>query len=334
VAIRSGIGGQFGYAAESTYGTGVAVTKFPAAQTANIKDTSTYAFPNGFAAGRTQPLGSRVVQTGEGGTANVTMPVWTKQMGLLLQALMGTSVTPVIIGAGPGYTQTHVLADPFGKSLTLQTGTPEGSTGTARPHTLFGAKPTSATFSIAQGADSVLMSEWEFVGREFDTAQALATATELASTAFGWASADVKLGATVGAAAHVEGVKGVSVQIQRPSNVERNYAGNLGKISEPILNDYGEDMISGSLDIDFVTKADFVDRWHNHTSFALVLTCTAGTFTGGTETFEIQLPQVYLQGETPNLDGPEVPGGSMPFVTTFDGTNFPTIKYVSQEAAL
>lgn len=332
MAIRSGVGGQVGYAPEVTYGTYVAGTKFPAAQTANIKDTSTYAFPNGFAAGRMQPLGSRVTQVGEGGTASLTLPVWTKQMGLLLQALMGTTVTPVIIGAGPGYTQTHTLADPFGKSLSLQTGTVEQSTGTARAHTLLGAKPTQATFSMERGG--VLMSSWDFIGREFDTSNALATATEVASGAFGWALQDVKVGSTVGAAAHVEGVRGWSVQVSRPSNTERDYAGNLGKISEPILNDYGEDMISGSLDIDFVTKADFVDRWHAHTSFALVFTCLATTFTGGQETFEIQLPQVYLQGETPNLDGPEVARGSMPFVTTFDGTNLPTIKYISQEAAI
>lgn len=332
MAIRSGLGGQFGAVPEVTYGTYVAPTKFPGVQTANIKDASTYEYPNGIGAGRMQPLGSTVVQTGEGGTASVTMPVWTKTMGIFLQALMGTSVTPVIIGAGPGYTQTHTFADPFGKSLTLQTGTVEMSTGTARPHTLLGAKPVSATFSMEAGGH--LMSEWDFVGREFDTSNALATAAQVSTGTFGWALADVKVGATVGAAAHVEGVRGWSVQINRPSNTERNYAGNGGKISEPILNDYSEDVISGSLDIDFVTKADFVDRWHAHTSFALVFTCLATSFTGGQETFEIQLPQVFLEGETPNLDGPEVAQGSMPFNTTFDGTNQPVIKYISQEVAI
>lgn len=332
MAIRSGIGAQVGYVAESTFGTPVAPTKFPMAQSASVKDGSTYAFPNGFATGRLQPLGARVVQVGEGGTANLQGPVLTKQMGLLFQALMGTTVTPVIIGAGPGYTQTHLLADNFGKSLTLQTGSVEASTGTARPHTLDGAKPVSCTISIDRGG--VLMMDWQFIGREFETSTSLASATEVSSTTFAWPLVDFKLGATVGAAAHVEGVRSFSCTITRPYNTERDYAGNAGKISEPIINDYGEDTISGSIDVDFVTKADFFDRWHGHTSFALVLTCLAGTFTGGQETFELQLPQVWLQGESPTNDGPEVPRGSMPFVTTSDGSNLPTVKILSQEAAL
>jgi hypothetical protein len=45
-------------------------------------------------------------------------------MGLLLQALMGTTVTPVQQVATAAYLQTHTLADTAGKSLTIQKGVP------------------------------------------------------------------------------------------------------------------------------------------------------------------------------------------------------------------
>lgn len=331
MAIRSGVGGQFGFGPESTYGTSVAPTKFPDVDSANVKDGSTYVYPGGIAAGRRQPLLTRSVQVGEGGTAHVEMPVWSKQMGLLLQALMGTTVTPVIIGAGPGYTQTHTFADPFGKSLTLQTGLPDLSSGTARPHSLLGAKVTEAEFSVERGG--IVQSTWDFVGREFTEATALATATAVTAVPFSWINTDVQIGATVGAAAHIEGIKKATVKFTNPSNVERDYAGNLGKISEPVVNASGEEVISGSIDADYVTKADLWDRFHNHTPFSLVWTSTAGTFTGGTETFKITLPQCIFTGETPDLT-PDVINGSLPFVTGYDGTTQPSIVYISQESAI
>lgn len=332
MAVRSAIGGQFGFVNESTYGTFVAPTKFPPVQTANIKDESTYVSANGIAAGRLLPVVTRSVQAGEGGSANVVMPVWSKTFGLLLQALMGTSVTPVIIGAGPGYTQTHTLADPYGKSLTIQNGLPQMSDGVAKPMTLLGAKVIDAEFSCER--DAVVMSTWNFAGREFTQGQTLATAAEVTSVPFSWINCDVKIGANIGAAAHAEGVKKWSVKVNRASNIERDYAGNLGKISEPVINTMDTSVITGSLDVDLVTIADFYDRWHNHTAFALDIVCTAGTFTGGTETFEIKLPSCYFTGETPNLDGTDVITGTLPFEVHYDLSTLPSIVYISQEAAL
>src|SRR5690348_3653740 len=98
MAVRSGIGGQAGYVNESTYGTYVAPTKFNPNTVVSIKDTSTDAFPSGIAAGRLQPLGTHSQRVTIGGEGSLEGPVFSTKMGLLLQALMGTTVTPVIIG--------------------------------------------------------------------------------------------------------------------------------------------------------------------------------------------------------------------------------------------
>lgn len=333
MAVRSGIGGQVGFVNESTYGTYVAPTKFIPMTSASVKDTSTYTYPSGIAGGRLQPLGSHSQRATYGVEGKLEGPVFTTKMGLLLQALMGTSVTPVIIGAGPGYTQTHSLADPYGKSLTIQSGIPTLSDGTANDYTALGCKITAAEFKCAVG--ETLMASWDFIGRELTEAQTLATATYATTgTTFAWPQSELKIGSTVGGATHVEGVRGVTINVNRAHGRTDAYAGNLGKISEPTIEENDENVISGTLDIDFVTKADFVDRFHAGTQFSLVWEFVGAAFTGGAETFRITLPQCRFTGETPDLSGPGVVQGSMPFVTTFDGTTQPFITYLAQESSL
>lgn len=331
MGIRSGLGGQIGLAAETTYGTPVAPTKFLEG-TFGIKDTSQYVIGGGVAAGRMQRLGARRVKTLFGAAGPLEQEVTNRGMGLLLQALMGTTVTPVIQGAGPGYLQTHTLADPWGKFFTAQVGLPDVSSGTARPYTATGCKVFSAEFKC--GVGEILTSTWDIDARELVESLALAAASYPSTLApFNFVQMDVKVGATVGGASHVEGVKSMSVKIDRASKADRNYAGNGGKKSEPVLNDFQQ--ITGSIDIDYITKADFADRFHNGTQFALVWEFV-GPLLGGTafETFRITLPDCAFTGDTPGLDGPEVIGGTFPFETYFDGSTQPKIEYISADATL
>ena len=331
MAIRSGLGGQVGFAKETVYGTYVAPNKWIEGNAA-LKDESEFISGGGIAAGRMQRLGSRRVKTAFGAAGTFSAEVANKGMGPLLEALMGTTVTPVQQGATAAYLQTHTFADPFGKSLTLQEGLPDLSTGTVRPYTFLGCKVMSAEFSCAVG--ELLTAEWELDSREVVENQTLVAASYPAGLApFNWQQSTLKLGATVGAAASVDGVTGVSVNINRNSKTDRNYVGSGGRKAEPVLNDWQE--ISGTLDADFLDKTVFVDRWHGGTGFALVWEfigpLIAATFF---ETFRITLPQCFFTGETPELDGPDVISGSFDFEAAYDGTTQPKIEYISTDVTL
>lgn len=331
MGIRSGLGGQIGLAPETTYGTYVPLTKFIEG-TAKLKDTSAYIVGGGVAAGRMQKLGARRVKTLFGAEGAFECEVTNKGMGTLLQALMGTTVTPVQQAATIAYLQTHTLADPFGKFFSFQEGLPDISAGTPRPHTFLGCKVLSAEFKCAIG--EILTSTWDINARELVETETLGAASYSTTVApFNWTQLTVKIGATVGAAASVDGIRGVSVKVDRKSATDRNYAGTGGKQKEPVINDWQE--ITGSLDSDYVDKAILADRYHAGTGFALILEWV-GPVIASTyfETFRITLPQCFLTGDTPELAGPELVSGSFPFETQFDGTTQPKIEYISTDVTL
>jgi hypothetical protein len=334
MAIRSGLGGQFGFAPEVTYGTYVAPTKWAEVVKADLKKDTTFVQGGGVAAGRLQRLGSRRNIGATKASGSLEMEVPNKGIGLLLQALMGTTVTPVLQNTSTGYLQTHTLADPYDKMLTMQAGLPDIGTGTSRPYSFLGCKVLGAEFSCAIGEQ--LMSEWTIDARQMTEAQSL-VAPSYATTldGFDFTQSTVKLGATVGVAASVDGIRSINVNIQRASRTDRTYHGNGGLQSQPIINDW--QTISGTITADFLDKTVFVDRYHNNTQFALVWEFV-GTSLGGTpeifETFRITLPGCFFDGDTPTLDGPDIISGSFPFVWQHDGTTYPKIEYISTDTTL
>lgn len=327
MAIRSGLAGQVVIAPETTYGTYVAPTTAVEA-TSTLRDTSTYTTSGGVAAGRMQRLGSRRVKTALGAEGNLALEVTNKGMGKLLRALMGNS-TIVQQGATPAWLQTHTLGDPFGQSLTVQVGVPDLQ-GVVQPHTYLGCKVTSAEFKCSIGEQ--LTSTFTLDARELSQAQSLVAASYAVSLSpFHWLQSSLKIG-TFGAEAAANGVRGASVTIGRPSRVDRNYAGNAGRKSEPVINDWQP--ITGSVDVDYMTKAEFADRFHNGTGFSMVWEFIGPVISGAFfETFRITLPGCFLTGDTPQLAGPDIVTGSFPFEWLNDGTNAPKIEYISTDTA-
>jgi hypothetical protein len=112
------------HSAETTYGTFVAPAKFIEFTKESLVLKKTTAQSAGIAAGRLLPLSSRRVVTRKEVTGSFDMEIANKGMGLMLQALMGTTVTPVQQAATTAYLQTHTLASVAGKSLTIQKGVP------------------------------------------------------------------------------------------------------------------------------------------------------------------------------------------------------------------
>lgn len=331
MAIGSGLAASIGFAAESTYGTYVAPTRFLEYIKADLKKKKNVVQGGGLAAGRIAQLGSRRVVTSESVEGGFELEVANKGMGLLLAHLLGSSATPVQQGATAAYLQAHTVGDNIGKSLTIQHGVPD-LTGTVRPFTFKGCKLSGAEFSCKVG--ELLTMSLDVDGRQASEVETLVAASLATGVApFHWAQMSVKLG-TFGAEAAVSGVKGFSVKFDRGMASERFYAGAGGLKAEPIMNDFLK--VSGSIEVDLVNKADFADRFAADSATSLVIEFV-GPLIASTyyQTFRIKVPMVFFDGDTPTVDGPDVTSGGYGFVAQLDGTNpLVSIDYISTDTTL
>lgn len=328
MAIGSGLGGQLGMVAEVTYGTFVAPTRFYEFSKESLVLKKTTAQSAGVAAGRLLALSSRRVLTQLEVSGSIDMEVTNAGMGLLLQALMGTTVTPVQQGATAAYLQTHTLADNFGKNLTIQKGVPL-TTGTVTDKSFVGCKVTAAEFSCEVG--DMLMSSWEIDGRTCDEGQTLASASYPARSPFHFGQLAVKTGVFASETAH-DGVRKVSVKIERPMATDRFYAGQSGLKKEPISNDLVK--ITGSIEMDYVSTT--LDDLHTSDAATSLVLEWVGPVIASTffETFRITLPAIKIDEAPPAIDGFEVIKPTYSFTALFDGTNQPKIEYISTDTAV
>ena len=328
MAIGSGLGAQLGIAAETTYGTFVAPTKFIEFTKESLALKKTTAQSSGIAAGRLLALSSRRVLTRKEVQGSIDLEVTNKGMGVLLQALMGTTVTPVQQAVTTAYLQTHTLASVAGKSLTVQKGVPLTS-GTVTDKTFLGCKVTSGEFSCEVGG--MLTSTLEFDGKDCDEAQTLATASYPSMSPFHFGQMALKTG-TVGTETALDGIRKVSCKIERPQDVERFYAGQAGLKREPIENDQVK--ISGSLETDYV--ATTLDDLHTSDGTTSLVWEFIGPIIASTyaETFRITLPAIRLDEGPPVVDGFGVVKPTFNYVGLYDGTNQPKIEYISTDVTL
>ena len=328
MAIGSGLGAQIGIAAESTYGTFVAPTRFPEFNKESLVLKKTTAQSTGIAAGRLMALSSRRVVTQREVSGSIELEVANKGMGLLLQALMGTTVTPVQQGATTAYLQTHTLADVFGKSLTIQKGVPL-TTGTVTDKSFVGCKIVSAEFSCEVGG--MLTATFEFDGKDCDEGQTLATASYVSSSPFHFGQMAVKSG-TFGAETALDGIRKVSIKIERPQDVGRFYANQTALKKEPISNDLVK--ITGSLETDYV--ATTLDDLHTSDTATSLVWEFLGPIIASThaETFRIKLPAIKLDEAPPTVEGYEVVKPTYNFTALYDGTNAAAIEYMSTDTTV
>lgn len=329
--IGSGLGASIGFAKESTYGTVVTPVKFPEMETWPHERRPNFVQGGGLAAGRMLKPSSRYVLVSRDGGLTGTMEVPSKGFGFLLENLMGSS-TIVQQGATAAWLQTHVLGDNKGKSLTIQSGVPDQG-GTVRPYTLPGSKMVSMELSCGFD-DPRLMANMTFDSQDYSEATALAApsySTGIVPRQF--AEMGFKMGA-VGAEAAVSGVKKVTLKIERKMNTSLQYANGGGKKAEPILNDWAD--VSGTFEVDYVTKADFADRVPLTGSVSVIWEFVgpliASTFF---QTFRVKMPATLIESGDPQVDGPDVVNATYNFVVDDDQTNVPvTIEYMSVDTTI
>lgn len=328
MAIGSGLGAQIGIAAESTYGTFVAPTKFIEFTKESLVFKKTTAQSAGIAAGRLMALSSRRVVTQKEASGSIEMEVTNKAMGLILQALMGTTVTPVQQAATTAYLQTHTLADTAGKSLTIQKGVPL-TTGTVTDKSFVGCKIISAEFSCEVGG--MLMCTIEFDGKDCDETQTLAVASYPTMSPFHFGQMAVKTG-TYASETALDGVRKISVKIERPQATDRFYANQSALKKEPISNDLVK--ITGSLEMDYV--ATTVDDLHTSDGATALVWEFIGPIIASTyaETFRIKLPAIKVDDAPPTVEGFDVIRPTFNFTALYEGTNQVALEYMSTDVTL
>ncbi|MFI0825725.1 phage tail tube protein [Streptomyces roseolus] len=328
MAIGSGLGAQLGVAAEVTYGTYVAPTTFIEFTSQSLALKKTTATSSGIAAGRLMALSSRRVVTQREVSGSIAAEVATRGMGLFLQALMGTSVTPVQQAATTAYLQNHVLADTWGKSLSIQAGVPQ-TTGTVTDKSFVGCKIISAEFSCEVGG--MLTMTLEIDGKDVSEAQPLAVASYVAAAPFNFSQMGLKTGA-FGAEAALDGVRKVSMKFERPQAVDRFYANSSATKAQPILNELSK--VTVSIEQDYVSTT--IDDLHTSDAPTSLIWEFIGAEIAPTynESIKFKLPAVRVDDTPPTVDGPNVVRTTYNLTALYDGTNPVSIQYMSTDSTL
>lgn len=333
MAISSGLSSQLGYAAESTYGTAVTVTKFPRHNSASFSRTANRVQGAGIQSGVFGPVGAHYIEATSAAEGSIELDVQDKGHLLLLKHLMGSGSSAV--ASGTAYMHTMTLADPVGLSLTMQVGRPTRG-GTVVPQTVAGCKITGAEFSCQAG--ELLSSSYTIDAQKVDNSTALASASYLSgATTFHSGLMALKMG-TYSSESAVSGVRGVSVSISRPMDTEDyTTAGNVAGVglkSEPVINDFAE--ITGTVTADWLSKSTFEDLAAGMSPTSLVWEFVGTTAISTTyyPTFRITLPSVYFEPSSQGVDGVGELTNDWSFVWKYDGTNLPTIKVQSAETSI
>ena len=330
MTVGSGIGGQVGIAAESTYGTYETPARFLPFTGSDLKKTKNSTDLSILGAGQLMKSGYGRVDTTKGGGGTLECPVVNKGMGLLLQALMGTTVTPAQQAATAAYLQTHTLADTVGKSLTVQAGIPNVS-GTAHPYSFLGCKVLGAEFGFE--VEKEVTASFDLDARDVTEGETLAAASfDTGLRPFVGTDTSIKVGA-FGSEAAVTGVKKATVKFERGLGVDRHYFGASGLKAEPNVQDFAS--VTGTISADLVDKAVWADRFRDDAEFSIVLEAVGAVIEGAySHTFRITIPGCRLEGDTPTLSGQEVVSGDFPFVALFDDTNLPKIEVISTDTTV
>lgn len=295
---------QLGVAAESTYGSYTAPTKYFPFRGEGL----TWARER--IESQTWEAGSRVVSSSrwKPGQINVAgtveLEAASKDFGIWFHQAFGagTTTTP---GTATARLHTYTLGDLVGKSMTVQVGI-EDRGGTVRPFSFTGCKVSQMTFGCSVG--ELLTCSVDLVGQDVTTAQSLGTASyastpELFSFVEGTLTFD---GATAVAKAFT-----LAVNNQLSTDDYTFGSALMREAQEPAIRD-----ITGTLDADF----DDLTHWSNFyggSEATFVALFQTSTVIEGSLKYQVELTaNVRYDGETPTVTGPEAVRQPITFAVT------------------
>lgn len=343
MAIGAGIGSSIGIAPEVTPGTIVTPTsKWIEYNSESLGMEKVSVQGQGLRGGGLFPRSSRRAVTGRNAGGDITLDLATNGLGLLFQAMMGTSTSAVLTGTA--YQQVHTPGSLNGVSLTVQKLVPEMTTGTLKPFTYNGCKVISWTINFAKDQVPTLaltLDAWD----EVTTTAAGTPSYSTTAQVFSFLGSTLTIGGTVTTASGLASVSGgtpVAIAGVTGGTVTGTTGIRAGSDNRYINGkiEQGQDAwrgVTGTINLDFVNRSDVYDLFNADTGAALKLTfATTTAITGSTyPTLEVLLPKIFFTGETPKVGGPGVISLSPGFEATDDGTNVAAqLRYVTSDTAL
>ncbi len=178
MAIRTGLGAYVGAVAETTYGTGVTVTRFLEFTSESIEPRVERITSSGIKAGSTVPPTARWRPNDKGASGSLSFEVANKGFGLWLKHALGAAAITTPVGATTARLHTHTLGHKDDLSLTVQKVVPDVG-GTNRAFTFLGTVVTGWDVSLA--IDGLATLNVDLDSQSWTTATAAATASFPAS---------------------------------------------------------------------------------------------------------------------------------------------------------
>lgn len=323
--IRSGLAHQVGVAAETTYGTAVTADHFYEDVACEFDLQQEEIESASLRAGNMVLRSDRRVNDRLGVEGSLNLEVMTNGFGLLLLHALGAVTISTPSGATNTRLHRHVLADLYGKSLTVQGGIPDVG-GTVRPFNWLGCKVSS--WELSQALNGLLMLGLSIDGQDEDSdgTPALASASYPTRNLFHYGQCSVTVAGSAfdATALSLSGNNGLATgrRFLRASTLKK----------EPIHESFRE--FAGELTGEFEDLTAY-NRFVNKTVVAVVMTWTGAVIEGSFNyKLDINLPAVVFTGTTPKVSGPEIVELGLPFKVLNDGTNEPiTVDYYTTDTA-
>lgn len=326
-SLRSGLSAQLGIALETTFGTRNTPDHFYELVSETMKLNRSRTVAKGIRPGKLVDRSQRFRTTKRDVTGDFTLEAQSNNFGLLFYLCLGTKAQTA---DGVGFKRTYTLGDLFSRSFTMQIGTPDTS-GTVQVREYTGCK--MAQWELSTAIDQVLSFKATVDGYDETTSQTLATAAFPAST-FNEVFYVDEITMTIGGTA----VKVSDFNLSGNNNlkVDRNVIGQQTKL-EQLRNQYVN--LSGSLTAiftDLTLYNLFVNDTTAQASAGIVITAVGqkNYDTAKPNKIVITLPAVRYDGDTPNVNGPDVLDQKLSFTVLDDDTNAPiTIDYYTSDSA-
>jgi hypothetical protein len=326
MALPTGIGGQFGCVAETTYGTYVAPTRFLEIHKENIK--ADVAQVQSFGLGRGRFLRtSRNKSYIKGAGGSIELPVMSKGFGLIFKHMLG-SLSVAQQGGTSEYLHTATVdaVGLVGLFMTVQIGRPDVG-ATVRPFNYEGSKITG--WELKCDLDSQLLLTLDFDSETEQTSDALAVAS--------YSSGDEALyftGASVTIGGSTVFVRSLSIKSDAGLDNDRRGLGNVKK--EPLPN--AEAGITAALDFEFESLTRHGQLTAGTEISNLIATFDTGTAipSGNGSNYKLvaTAPKLIYTAGGPNIGGPDVLREQMEAKVLYDGSNSPIkLEYYTTDTA-
>lgn len=317
---------QIGFKKETTFGEFITPDKFAEFLTEDLDRQPSYAQSASQRPGAIVDRADRRVLVKDEYGGSFTVEGTVKGLGALFEAAFGSGSSNAVPAASGAYQQlfTPVTTD-YLPSYTIQKGIPTLGGGAAQPHAFLGCVCSGFELNATNAAVPTL--KFNFLGKDLDTATALATASyPAANELLSFTGGSIKIGGTVVvptttalASGGTDAANVREVNFTWDNGLDSNgfNLGGGGKRSrKPAL---GKRTGSGTLTVEY-TANTLRDAYLAQTSLALVLEFEypVALDTGVYPTLQLVLPVIQLEGDLPKANGTDVITQSIGF-TLLDG---------------